>query len=191
MSLFPAMRTTATSKSQFITRHLGGLSAIRDEDVQTVIWSRRLTQPLRHELGGIKKRDGAVSFVTLSADPFERVQHQLKKEGLEVHHLTHDIALLVTVFGELSGARRISVSLQPGGAPSRHAGDGLRMVAAYGANRRAADKPERMADYVAVFRDDWFRDHPLAHPASGLRLCLEKAVDAPPHRRGLSRLSAE
>lgn len=178
------MNTTLASKPQFVTRHLGGLSAIRQDEMQSVIWSRRLASPLRNELGDMAGAD-AVSFVTLSADPFERVQHQLRKAGVSAHHLTHDIALLVTVFGELSGADRITVRLQPGGAVARHSGKGLRMVAAYETNRRAANnKAKRLANYVGIFRDESFKDHPLAHPATGLRVSLERAVDTPASRRG-------
>jgi len=165
-------------KPQLITRHLGGLSAIHNTDIQAVIWRRRLVPELREELADFQRQDEEIHFVSLPDDPLARVRQQLRKANLSAFFLAFDMALLVTVFGELSGASRIAAHLQTGASPQAE-GDkgrdgGLRLVAAYDGGQ--VERARRLASYVAIFRGEWFDDHPLAQCAAGsLRLCLEAA----------------
>lgn len=177
MRLLPSPKSSAT---QIVTRHLGGLSAIQDPKFQAVIWARKLTAPLREELAGVEvMRPGR--FVCLPDDPLERVQQQLRLAGLKSHFLAFDMALLVTVFGELAGARRIMAHIRMGDdgeAAGGIASGGLRLVAAYekGISGRAK---RRLGSYVAVIREEWFEDHPLAQAGGArLHLCLEAADGA-------------
>ncbi len=130
MRLLPSPKSSST---QIVTRHLGGLSAIQDPKFQAVIWARKLVPSLRDELAGVKAmRPGR--FVCLPDDPLERVQQQLRLAGLKSHFLAFDMALLVTVFGELAGARRIMAHIRMGEGGEATGGsgsDGMKLVAAY------------------------------------------------------------
>ena len=165
------MLAALSPKPQLITRRLGNLAAIRNPEVQTVIWSRTLAAQALRELDETGARP--FSFLSLTTDPFDRVQQQLRKAGVRSHFLACDITLLVSVFGEITSAERVRVRVgeEPGGTPD------FRLVASYG-TRRAHPRTRlsrRPAGYAAIFRGAWAQDHPLAHPADGLWFTLDTA----------------
>lgn len=179
------MIAALTPRPQVVTRRLGDLSAIQNPVVQTVIWTRSLPRDTADQIfyaaAAIR---GPLSFLSLTNDPFDRIHQQLRKAGIRSHFLVCDIALLVTVFGEISGATRVKARLNAGAELASSAAPGFRLVAVYGACRprpaiNAKSPARRFASYVAMFRGNWSQDHPLANPSSGLWLAIDPAPDLP------------
>jgi len=171
------MIAALSPKPQFITRRLGNLAAIQNAEVQTAIWTRSLPATAQRELEDSSVGLIPFSFLSLTIDPFDRVQQQLRKAGLRSHFLACDISLLVSVFGEITQAQRVRVRLKDSatGVPE------FRLVAAYEARRARAtrrqskDQPLRSRSYAAIFRGNWAQDHPLAQPESEIWFSLEAA----------------
>ncbi len=169
------MIAALTPKPQLVTRRLGNLAAIQNPAVHTVIWSRTLPKDNAADIATAT----AVSrtpfdFFSLTNDPFDRIQHQLRKAGIGSHFLACDLALLITVFGEITGASRVRARLGSGPGSGAPASAEFHLVAAYGYSRRASS---RFTSYVALFRRSWSQDHPLANPSSGLWLTLDPAPE--------------
>ncbi len=148
------MVVAAQGKPRIVTRRIGGLSAIGSPDVQMVIWSRKLNKELKEEIDAMPPSGKAkLDFVTLTTEPLDRIQQHCRERRIKTHHLAHDIALLTTVLGELSGARRIRVQL--GGEPEWREGGGLKLAAIYrGASRAERGRMTRPGSQVAVFRNE-------------------------------------
>lgn len=146
------MVVAAQGKPRIVTRRIGGLSAIGSPDVQMVIWSRKLDKELKEEIDKIPATGKAkLDFVTLTTEPLDRIQQHCRERRIKTHHLAHDIALLTTVLGELSGARRIRVRL--GGEPELREGGGLKLLAIYRGARRT-ERGRMAGSPVAVFRNE-------------------------------------
>lgn len=108
-------RGTRVSKhAQISTNHLGGLSAILHEDVNHVIWRRRLPDDALRELNALA--GATTDFITLTTDPTDRLHHQLGKIRIDSRFLIMDLSLLITVFGELSNCQRVRVRLGEAGS---------------------------------------------------------------------------
>jgi hypothetical protein len=171
------MIAALSPKPQFITRRLGNLAAIRNPEVQTAIWTRSLPATAQRELGEAASKLAPFSFLSLTIDPFDRVQQQMRKAGLRSHFLACDISLLVSVFGEITEAQRVRIRLKDSAAGQPE----FRMVAAYearrerGPKRQTKDQPWRSRSYAAIFRGSWAQDHPLAQPDSEIWFTLEAA----------------
>lgn len=172
------MIAALTPKPQLVTRRLGNLAAIQNPAVHTVIWSRTLPRENAKEIAvTVAASRSPVDFFSLTNDPFDRIQHQLRKAGIGSHFLACDIALLVTVFGEITHTSRVRAQLGTGPGSGAPASAEYHLVAAYGYPRKTF---LRFTSYVALFRGSWSQDHPLANPASGLRLSLDPAPDTTP-----------
>lgn len=175
------MLAALTPKPQLVTRRLGNLAAIQNPNVQTVIWTRTLPASAARELEEAAARVESFSFLSLTMDPFERVQQQLRKAGLRSHFLACDISLLISVFGEITNAPRVRVRLNDSAAGIPN----LRLVAAYEARRgrqalrQPKGQPWRSRSYAAIFRGSWAQDHPLASPDSNIWFTLEAALAGP------------
>jgi hypothetical protein len=171
------MIAALTPKPQLVTRRLGNLAAIGNPEVQAVIWTRNLPASAFRELEESAAGLEAFSFLSLTIDPFERVQQQLRKAGLRSHFLACDMSLLVSVFGEITQAPRVRVRINDSAAGLPD----LRLVAAYEARRsrelprQAKSRSWRCRSYAAIFRGSWAQDHPLASPDSNLWFTLEAA----------------
>ncbi len=181
------MIAALSPKPQLVTRRLGDLAAIQNPNVQAVIWSRILPRDTVNDLP--LPDSGSLAFVTLVTDPYDRVQHQLRKAGLHSHFLNCDVALLVSVYGELtrSSRVRVTVSRTDGLAPAGPRE--IRLVAAYRgrlSTRTRITEPartSRFASYVGVFRGEWTQDHPLANPTNGLIVSLDSLPMTTPDQR--------
>jgi hypothetical protein len=179
------MIAALAAKPQLITRRLGNLAAIRNPDVQAVIWSRTLPREARMEVAtAAAAAREPLEFFTLSHDPFDRIQQQLHRAGVRSRFLSCDVALLVTVFGEILGLERVRVRL---GGGSDATAPAFRLVAAYETQRPARTATPRFSSYAALFRGGWSQDHPLASPGSGLQLVLDPAPYSQPSLYALSR----
>lgn len=175
------MIAALSPKPQFITRRLGNLAAIRNPEVQTAIWTRSLPSAAQRELEDSSVGLTPFSFLSLTIDPFDRVQQQLRKAGLRSHFLACDISLLVSVFGEITEAQRVRIRLKDSAAGVPE----FRLVAAYearrgrGPKRHGKGQPWRARSYAAIFRGNWAQDHPLAQPESEVWFTLEAVSPTP------------
>ncbi len=103
------MIAALTSKPQLVTRRLGNLAAIGNPEVQAVIWTRSLPASAFRELEESASGLEPFSFLSLTIDPFERVQ-QLRKAGLCSHFLACDLSLPVSAIRWKSEPSRLRSS---------------------------------------------------------------------------------
>lgn len=140
-----------------ITRRIGGLSSILNPEIRTVIWTRAVQPAIRQELRRIAAgRVHPYAFITLSADPVDRVRQQLAQHGLHSQFLTFDISMLIMAFADLSNCERIRVSLNAPAQPLSGEPDSLRLLSAYAGvdfRRHLPGRPVQQGQ-VAIMRGD-------------------------------------
>ena len=170
--------STAANKPHVVTRRIGGLAAIQDPEVRSVIWIRSLTQAIRTELADLlDSRFSELEFVAVPTDPHDRIRHQFGQYAKDMRFLTSDIALLVTVFGEISNAQRVRVRLKSDASENFGESTDVRLRCTYPGSRPFIADRRQASAHVAVFRDH-FKDERLDSRSSrAISLSLEKVHD--------------